>query len=75
MIAPEILKKWKVAIISVGHKYEFTESQQDYRTSIKTTFRKRKVPMNIGKSKYNFNKDRKPKCFNCNIYRHIVKEC
>jgi len=31
--------------------------------------------MDIGKAKDNYNKDRKSKCFNCNIYRHIVKDC
>jgi len=30
--------------------------------------------MNIGKSNDNF-RDGKPKCFNCNKYRHIAKEC
>jgi len=30
--------------------------------------------MNIGKSKENF-KDRKPRCFNCNVYGHIAKNC
>jgi len=30
--------------------------------------------MDIGKSNENF-KNRKPKCFNCNKYRHIAKEC
>ena len=31
--------------------------------------------MDIGKSQDNFDKDRKPKCFNCNIYRYLAKEC
>jgi len=31
--------------------------------------------MNIGKFKDNFYKYEKPRCFNCNIYRHISKEC
>jgi len=31
--------------------------------------------MDIGKSQDNFNKDGKPKCFNCNIYGHLAKEC
>ena len=31
-------------------------------------------PMDIEKSNNNF-KDRKPKCFNCNKYGHMVKEC
>ena len=30
--------------------------------------------MDIGKSNDNF-RDRKPKCFNYNKYRHIAKEC
>jgi len=31
-------------------------------------------PMDIEKSNNNF-KNRKPKCFNCNKYRHMAKEC
>jgi len=30
--------------------------------------------MDIGKFKENF-KDRKSRCFNCNIYRHLAKNC
>ena len=30
--------------------------------------------MNIGKAGEIF-KDGKPKCFNCNIYKHLAKEC
>ena len=30
--------------------------------------------MDIGKFNENF-KDKKPKCFNCNKYKHMVKEC
>jgi len=30
--------------------------------------------MDIGRSDDNF-KDRKPKCFNCNKYGHMAKEC
>ena len=32
------------------------------------------LSMDIGKLKDNF-KDEKPKCFNCNIYGHIAKDC
>jgi len=73
--ASEILKEWKIAITSVGQEYESTESQQDYKTGIDMTYRERGIPMDIGKTRENFDKDRKSKCFNCNIYRHIVKEC
>ncbi len=31
-------------------------------------------PMDIRKSNNNF-RDKKLKCFNCNKYRHMVKEC
>ena len=71
---PESLKKWKVAITSVGQGYESTEGCHDYKTGIGITYRERGQPMDIGKSNDNF-KDRKPKCFNCNKYRHMAKEC
>jgi len=31
--------------------------------------------MDIEKAKDNFDKDRKPKYFNCNTYRYMVKKC
>ena len=39
-----------------------------------TTFGGQRVPIDIGKSGDNF-KNGKPKYFNCNIYRHLAKEC
>jgi len=42
---------------------------------IKTIYEKRNIHINIGKAKDNFNKDERPRYFNCNTYRHIVKEC
>ena len=71
---PESLKEWKVAIISVGQGYESTKGCHDYKTGTGTTYRGRGQPMDIGKSNDNF-KDGKPKCFNCNKYGHIAKEC
>jgi len=71
---PESLKEWKVVITSVGQGYESTERCYDYKTSTGTTYRGRGQPIDIGKSNDNF-KDRKPKCFNCNKYEHMVKEC
>ena len=71
---PETLKEWKVAITSVGQGYESTEGRHDYKTGTRTTYGGRRQPMDIGKSNDNF-KDGKPKCFNCNKYRHMAKEC
>ena len=68
------LKKWKVAITSVGQGYESTEGRQDYKTATGTTYGGRGQPMDIGKSNDNY-KDGKPKCFNCNKYGHMAKEC
>jgi len=39
------------------------------------TYKEIEVFMDISKSKDNYNKDRKPKYFNYNIYKHMVKYC
>ena len=75
IVALEMLREWKVKIISVEQGYESIESWQDYRTGTGTTYREKGIPIDIGKAKDNFNKDGKPKCFNYNIYKHIAKEC
>jgi len=31
--------------------------------------------IDIRKAKDNFDKDRRPKYFNCNMYKYIAKEC
>jgi len=72
--APETLKEWKVAITLVKQRYKFTKGQNNYKMSIGVTYREQEQPMDIGKSNENF-KDRKPKCFNYNKYKHIAKEC
>ena len=71
---PETLKEWKVVITSVGQRYESTEGWHDYKTGTGMTYGGWGQPMNIGRSNDNF-KDGKPKCFNCNKYGHMAKEC
>ena len=71
---PKTLKEWKVVITSVGQGYESTEGRHDYKIGTGTTYGGRGQPMDIGKSNNNF-KDGKPKCFNCNKYGHMAKEC
>ena len=61
-------------ITSVGQDYESTESRNEYRIGIRITYRERGISTDIGKSKDNFNKNKKPRCFNCSTYRHIAKE-
>ena len=58
----------------MGQGYESTEGRHDYKTGTGTTYGGREQPMDIGKSNDNF-KDGKPKCFNCNKYGHMAKEC
>ena len=70
----EILKEWKVAITLVEQEYESTEGRHDYKTSTGTIYGEQGQPMDIGKSNNNF-KDGKPKCFNCNKYGYMAKEC
>ena len=59
---------------SVGQGYKSIEGRHDYKTSTGITYGGQGQPMDIGKSNDNF-KDGKPKCFNCNKYSHMAKEC
>ena len=70
------LKEWKTVITLVRQEYEFTGKKQDYRTGLVITYRGRglELPINIGKAKDNYNKDRKSRYFNYNIYEHMVKD-
>ena len=64
-----------MAITLINQEYEFTESWQDYRTGTKIIYGEKDVSMDIRKAKDNFDNNRKPKCFNCNIYGYIAKDC
>ena len=74
IVAPETLKEWKVAITSVRQGYKSIEGWHNYKIGIRTTYGGQELPMDIRKSKEKF-KDRKPRYFNCDIYRHMVKDC
>jgi len=71
---PETLKEWKVAITSVGQGNKSMKRWHNYKTSTRTIYGWQGQPINIGKSNDNF-KDGKPKCFNCNKYGYMIKEC
>ena len=71
---PKTLKSWKTLIILVEQRYESTKIRQDYRIGSEIIYEEKGTPMNIGKFKDNYNKDRKPKYFNYNNYGHMAKE-
>jgi len=50
MVAPDILKEWKIAITSVEQEYESIESQHNYKTGTEITFGGQGAPMDIGKA-------------------------
>ena len=35
----------------------------------------REAPIDIRKAQDNFDENRKPRCFNCNAYRYIMRDC
>ena len=71
---PESLKEWKIAITSVRQEYKSIERCHNYKTSTRVTYGGQGQPMDIGRSNKNF-KHGKPKCFNCNKYGYMAKEC
>ena len=75
MAIPDTLKEWKVVITSVGQGYKSTESQHGYKMGTGTTFGGWRVPIDIVKAWDSFDENRRPRCFNCNTYGHMVREC
>ena len=74
IVVSKMLKEWKVEITLVRQGYESMESQPDYRTSTEIISGEQEALIDIEKSKDNFDKDRKSRCFNCSIYEHMAKE-
>ena len=72
---PESLKEWKIVITSVKQWYESIEGRKDYWMGSRITYGGRGALIDIRKAKDNYDKDRKPRCFNYNIYGHIAKNC
>jgi len=72
--APKSLKQWKVAITVVGQGYEWTNICYDYRTDSEITYGGMGKPMEIGQQQNN-EQGRKLKCYNCNRFGHIAKDC
>jgi hypothetical protein len=47
----------------------------DYRTGTGITFGGSGQPMEVGRQMPTFNERGQPKCFKCNTYGHMVKDC
>jgi len=60
-------------IFNSDKEYKSTKGRQDYKTGTRTIYGEQNISMNIGKARENFEKDGKPRYFNCNIYRYIAK--
>jgi len=63
-----------MAITAVGQGYEWTNIRYDYRTGSGITYGGMSKPMEIGRQQNN-RQGRKPKCYNCNKFRHMAKDC
>jgi len=63
-----------VAITTVGQGYEWTNIRYGYKTGSGITYRGIGKPMEIERQQNN-RQGRKPKCYNCNKFRHIAKDC
>jgi len=63
-----------VAITAVGQGYEWTNIYYDYKTSSGITYGGMGKPMEIGRQQNN-GQGHKPKCYNCNKFGHIEKDC
>jgi hypothetical protein len=72
---PSGLKEWVTAIQSVGKGQEATQTCHGLLTSIGITYRGSGQPMEIGRKKLVWSKDRTPQCYRCDQYGHIGKEC
>ena len=71
--APKSLKQQKVAITTVGQGYKWTNIYYDYRTGSGITYEEIDKPMEIGQQRNN-KQGHKPKCYNCNKFRHMTKD-
>ena len=75
MAAPDTLKEWKMAITSVGQRYKSMENQYDYKMGTGTMFEGWGVLINIRKAWDSFDENGRLRCFNCNTYGHMAREC
>jgi hypothetical protein len=72
---PSELDKWFEAIQCVGKGPEATQTRHDILTTTGVIYGGKGQPMEIGQTKSEWSKDKTPKCYKCNQFGHIGKEC
>ena len=82
---PSGYKQWKEAVLTLGRNQEVFEGRMrsrhvaagngDRKTPRGVTHDGRGLPMEIDAQSPNWSNDGKPKCFNCNKYGHMGKDC
>jgi hypothetical protein len=72
---PDNITEWLEAIKSVGMGYKANEMRKDIRTESGITYGGSRLPMEIGKRKFLWNNKGEPKCYKCELYGHMGKNC
>jgi hypothetical protein len=72
---PKSLKEWGTTIMSIGKGQEITQTCHDLLTPTRVTYGGSGQPMELGRKKLEWSKDGTPKCYKCNQFGHIGKEC
>jgi hypothetical protein len=72
---PTDLKEWIDMILSVGKGQEATQTRHDILTPSGVIYGGKGQPMEIGQRRLEWSKDGTPKCYRCDQYSHIGKEC
>jgi hypothetical protein len=72
---PSVLDEWIEAIQSVGKGQESTQTCHNILTPTGVIYGGKGQPMEIGRTKFEWNKDGTPKCYKCDQFGHIGREC
>jgi hypothetical protein len=72
---PDNITEWLEAIKSVRMGYKANEMRKDIRTESGITYGGSGLPMEIGKRKFLWNNKGEPKCYKCELYGHMGKNC
>jgi hypothetical protein len=72
---PSELNEWIEAIQSVGKGQEATQTHHNILTPTGVIYGGKGEPMEIGQTRFEWSKDGTPKCYKCDQFGHIGREC